>query len=371
MLSSKFLKENAPSSKDSPRKRVARACDRCRLKKGKCDGKEQCAKCVSADVMCIYTDRKPPQHKLISPAIAEALQSENLTLKKASIIIFRQLMEARNGEMPKIEGVDWDSEKVASGKSGRALNYIISQEARVDNRITNEEIANYDSDTQMLDSNSRQRPDSPGSRQSSPQSTVGDNSPVFWSNSVRFDGSQQVDDGCEQIFPRKRKASRVSKYAYSPASESPSSVQANMHVPQSSATTFIDPNLLQPSGSISSTFSHPHPPTPPTGLESSTDFISMSPAPIGEVQMQWASQQQQQHPGFFNNSLVMQRYPEESQQSRASSANIPTTACCDDQGTVQWNAPEFYQFMAPAEKNFRRVFDSMEAPMIYDSALLA
>ena len=79
------------------------------------------------------------------------------------------------------------SGKVANGKSGRALNYIISQQARVDNRISNEEITNYDSDSQMLDyTSSRNCPDSPSSRQSSPQSTAGDSGPRTGLSQVRW-----------------------------------------------------------------------------------------------------------------------------------------------------------------------------------------
>lgn len=73
---------------------------------------------------------------------------------------------ARQSSLPVLEGVDWNSEKVANGKSGRALNYIISQEARVDNRISSDEITNYESDT------ASHHEDSPASQHPSPRSTT-------------------------------------------------------------------------------------------------------------------------------------------------------------------------------------------------------
>jgi len=189
--------------------------------------------------MCIYTDRKPKAHKLISPAVAEALQSENLTLKKAMVVIFKALVEARDGgELPAIDGVEWDSDKVANGKSGRALNYIITKEARVDNRISNDEICSYDSDTVGL-----QCPDSPASQPSTPaagwlldtETTTSEPAPVSSSS-------------------KKRKSAQ---YGYSHSNCSSIDMGVTSHI---ATPTFIDPNLLQPAGG--------YPPTPPTtGLE--------------------------------------------------------------------------------------------------------
>ena len=339
--------------------------------------------------MCIYTDRKPPQHKLISPAyvtyyfacvilqlqpyelhdsrgffifyrVAEALQSENLTLKKATIIIFKQLLEARGGELPLIEGVDWASEKVASGKSGRALNYIISQEARVDNRISNEEIANYDSDTQMLDSGSRTCPNSPTSRQSSPQSAAGDASgSVFWSAGSDVGGRQ--DQHIHALHGNRKAAKYGGVYPTTTTADiNVTSVPTTMHVPAPSRAAFIDPNLLQPTGSIGSASRHP--PTPPSTLDS-LDYLP-------PAQMQWpghhhqhhqhhhhhSQQQQQQHQQqhqqqqqgqqveFYNERYLLPQscFGEEMQQSPASEV------ACDSQ--APWvAAPEFYQLYGGKE----------------------
>ncbi|KAA8906527.1 hypothetical protein FN846DRAFT_890148 [Sphaerosporella brunnea] len=334
--------KDSNTGKEPPRKRVARACDRCRLKKGKCDGKEQCAKCVSADVMCIYTDRKPPQHKLISPAVAEALQSENLTLKKATIILFKQLMVAQGGKLPAIEGVDWNSEKVANGKSGRALNYIISQQAKVDNRISNEEITSYDSDTQMLDS-SRTCPNSPGSRQSSPQSTAGE----LWNSGYEITQQQQPPEP-----DHKKRNTQNTKFGYPGM---PATGVTGDIIPATSAP-FIDPGLLQPTGAIGSAFNHP--PTPPTGC----DALDLMPA--GPIQWTNHQQQQQPQPRFYDQRFIVmqtQGYLEEvqPQQEARGSGGI----ACDN----SWVTPAaFYQYLGE-DKDYGKVYDSMGSDVhMYD-----
>jgi hypothetical protein len=314
MLHTKITKDgNSANSNEPPRKRVARACDRCRLKKGKCDGKEQCAKCVSADVMCIYTDRKPPQHKLISPAVAEALQSENLTLKKATIIIFKQLMEARNGKLPEIEGVDWESEKVANGKSGRALNHIITQEARVDNRISNEEITNYDSDTQMLDSsNLRSCPDSPHSHQSSPMSSTLDVSTMYLDGPA-FEQPQQTTLPKGQHRHKKRKSTG---YEFSDFTETVVTT-ASMSLPQTPVAPYMDNGMLQPPPLVRLDFSYP--PTPPMGMDP-LNYASGS-TPIDDGQIQWSGEPQNMNQTrfFHDGSFVLQeqRYSEDNHRESA------------------------------------------------------
>lgn len=251
-------------------------------------------------------------------SVAEALQSENLTLKKAAIVIFKQLMDAQNGNLPIIDGVDWSSDKVASGKSGRALNYIISQQARVDNRISNEEITNYESDSQMLDStSSRNGPDSPSSRQSSPQSTAGDTG-SYWNG-----GFEITQEQYNHVQHKKRKSL---KYDY-PGSSDASSIQAI------SSGAFIDPNVLQ---SIGSTFNNP--PTPPTALDG-MDYL-----PPG--QLQWPNQQQQPTRFYEDERYTLQRYSEAAQSVRGPAGEVP----CDS-GSMPWGAvgPEFYQYMAEKE----------------------
>lgn len=49
------------------RARVLIACDRCRIRKRKCDGQQPCSCCKSANKACVYEDRKQPYHVEYSP----------------------------------------------------------------------------------------------------------------------------------------------------------------------------------------------------------------------------------------------------------------------------------------------------------------
>ena len=50
-------------SEANARKRVCKACDRCRMKKSKCDGSKPCNRCQTDDSVCRYGDRKKSQDK--------------------------------------------------------------------------------------------------------------------------------------------------------------------------------------------------------------------------------------------------------------------------------------------------------------------
>lgn len=285
---------------------------------------------------------------------AEALQSENLTLKKAVITLYKGLIQARNQQIPHIEGVDWESDKVANGKSGRALNYIISEEARVDNRISGEEIASYDSDSQMPDNHANDGkqlpcPDSPNSQYSySPRSSAAD---MGW----MYETPQTEDFDDRQIL-KKRKSSR---YSYSPAAENSvmgtpvdgSNLQEAGLIPRPPGAPFIDPNLLQPSGSIGSTFAQP--PTPPNTLDS-TEFMRAQ-SRLRNDQMQWPNDQQQM---LFNNSILLQQQYGEVQQGRMMVTNAPgpsMVATASPPGDVQWaNGADYYQFLGAEKEELRR-----------------
>jgi hypothetical protein len=63
-LSSQPARSSSPDLTRGIRKRdcsnrVCRACDRCRLKKGKCDGAVQCSRCKADNAICVFGyDRK-------------------------------------------------------------------------------------------------------------------------------------------------------------------------------------------------------------------------------------------------------------------------------------------------------------------------
>ena len=46
------------------RKRVCKACDRCRLKKSKCDGSSPCSRCKADNAICVFGERKKSHDKV-------------------------------------------------------------------------------------------------------------------------------------------------------------------------------------------------------------------------------------------------------------------------------------------------------------------
>lgn len=46
--------ESSDSTSDAIRKRVCKACDRCRLKKSKCDGATPCSRCTADNAICVF-----------------------------------------------------------------------------------------------------------------------------------------------------------------------------------------------------------------------------------------------------------------------------------------------------------------------------
>ncbi|KAI9834241.1 MAG: hypothetical protein M1819_003079 [Sarea resinae] len=74
-----------PSDASSPtdnnvRKRVCKACDRCRLKKSKCDGASPCSRCRSDNAICVFGDRKKSHDKIYPKGYVEMLERQQAQL---------------------------------------------------------------------------------------------------------------------------------------------------------------------------------------------------------------------------------------------------------------------------------------------------
>ncbi|KAJ5302393.1 Zn(II)2Cys6 transcription factor [Penicillium antarcticum] len=67
---------NSPSSGHGVRSRTSKACDRCRLKKIKCDGATRCLRCQGDNAICIYGDRKKAHDKVYPKGYAQLLQQQ-------------------------------------------------------------------------------------------------------------------------------------------------------------------------------------------------------------------------------------------------------------------------------------------------------
>ncbi|KAL4909791.1 hypothetical protein BDW74DRAFT_44082 [Aspergillus multicolor] len=65
------------------RKHVLKACDHCRVKKTKCDGKQPCSRCSSYNRPCLFRERKATQTKVYSRGFVEMLESNHALVVKA------------------------------------------------------------------------------------------------------------------------------------------------------------------------------------------------------------------------------------------------------------------------------------------------
>ncbi|KAL4809179.1 hypothetical protein BDV18DRAFT_76380 [Aspergillus unguis] len=71
------------------RKHVLKACDRCRVKKTKCDGKQPCNRCSSYNHPCLFRERKATQTKVYSRGFVEMLESHHSLVVKALQKIYK------------------------------------------------------------------------------------------------------------------------------------------------------------------------------------------------------------------------------------------------------------------------------------------
>lgn len=56
------------------KKRVGKACDSCRMKKTKCDGRRPCLRCSQDDKLCTYSEKRRQQEKTYSASYVELLE---------------------------------------------------------------------------------------------------------------------------------------------------------------------------------------------------------------------------------------------------------------------------------------------------------
>lgn len=224
----------------------------------------------------------------------------------------------------------------------------------MDNRISGEEFASYDSDTQANEHHSHDGstlpcPDSPNSQYSySPRSSTADLSWMY------------ETPGAEEFENRRLKKRKSSRYSYSPAAETiglagtpESTMQEAVMVQHPNGAPFIDPNLLQPTGSIGSTFNHP--PTPPTPLDTA-DFLRPCPSRLGSEHMPWSNEEQQM---LFDNPMIMAPQYDVQQGgmmvTHAPGSSIVTTA--PPPQDVMWANAQYYQYLGEKEELRRFVRD--------------
>jgi len=77
------------------RKRVGKACDRCRLKKSKCDGSNPCSRCKVDNAICVFGERKKSHDKVYPKGYVEMLEQQQSQLVAGIREMYRRL---QNGD---------------------------------------------------------------------------------------------------------------------------------------------------------------------------------------------------------------------------------------------------------------------------------
>ncbi|KAG5422359.1 FCR1 [Candida metapsilosis] len=89
------------------KKRVGKACDSCRIKKTKCDGKKPCNRCLLDNKICVFTEKRKVKEKIHPPGYIELLETRLDILSKS----FETLIELSRPHLPFIEELIQEEEE--------------------------------------------------------------------------------------------------------------------------------------------------------------------------------------------------------------------------------------------------------------------
>ncbi|KAJ5885288.1 hypothetical protein N7495_009798 [Penicillium taxi] len=111
-------RQSTPSSEHSHsdggvRKRVCKACDRCRLKKSKCDGASPCSRCRADNAICVFGERKKAHDKVYPKGYVEMLEQQQVWLVHGLQELYRR----------SIEGEGWPGDRLKHEPNGHPLTH--------------------------------------------------------------------------------------------------------------------------------------------------------------------------------------------------------------------------------------------------------
>ncbi|KAI4219937.1 MAG: hypothetical protein L6R36_007979 [Xanthoria steineri] len=90
-------------SEISPRQRVSKACDRCRMKKSKCDLSRPCGRCKQDDQPCNFEKPKIDKEKIHPKGYPEFLENQNRQLRHALEHSYQLMFDAGVWKGPALE----------------------------------------------------------------------------------------------------------------------------------------------------------------------------------------------------------------------------------------------------------------------------
>ncbi|KAB8076719.1 hypothetical protein BDV29DRAFT_169639 [Aspergillus leporis] len=111
-------RQTSPTSDNSHsdsnvRKRVCKACDRCRLKKSKCDGGNPCGRCRTDNAICVFGERKKAHDKVYPKGYVEMLEQQQAWLVYGLQELYRRTSE----------GDGWPGEPLKCEANGHPLTH--------------------------------------------------------------------------------------------------------------------------------------------------------------------------------------------------------------------------------------------------------
>ncbi|KAK6828847.1 hypothetical protein RU639_003654 [Aspergillus parasiticus] len=153
-------KRQAPSSSaqesasDSrPRKRVCKACDRCRSKKAKCDGESPCGRCALDKTNCNYGERKSGREKVYPNGYAEMLEEQQKWLVYALQKLYRHTTQ----------GEGWPGRPLRCEDNGHPLTHDIlcqlgvlgrSERHMIEDKVDNTQSTEHSTSPESIDTTS-------------------------------------------------------------------------------------------------------------------------------------------------------------------------------------------------------------------------
>ncbi|EMD96814.1 hypothetical protein COCC4DRAFT_82367 [Bipolaris maydis ATCC 48331] len=108
-------RSDSMEAQDNIRKRVCKACDRCRLKKSKCDGASPCSRCKADNAICVFGERKKSQDKVYPKGYVEMLEQQQSQLVAGLRELYSRLQR----------GESWPGQPLQETAAGHPLTHDI------------------------------------------------------------------------------------------------------------------------------------------------------------------------------------------------------------------------------------------------------
>lgn len=148
------------------RKRVCKACDRCRLKKSKCDGSSPCGRCRADNAICVFGERKKAHDKVYPKGYVEMLEQQQVWLVHGLQELYRRASE----------GEGWPGDPLKCEANGHPLTHdLLTRLGALDHRKGE----HFEEDTEVMQQELwRQNSGRMQRQESSDSSSEGAHSPV-------------------------------------------------------------------------------------------------------------------------------------------------------------------------------------------------